>query len=55
MNREMLLFAKGGGDVKPLYCEMYHVSQASEVVIHSCERMFGGNNMMIRFKKFENR
>ena len=56
MNRgvELLLwFAGGGQDIRQSYFVMYHVTASGEVVIHSCEPIFGNDSTLIRFKRFD--
>ena len=56
MNRrkELLLsFARGDINVKQSYYVLYHVSSGGDAVIQSCERIPGGENMLIRFCRFD--
>jgi len=52
-NKEwLLLFARGDISAKQSYYVLYHVSPDGDVVIHSCERIPGSENMLIRFCRF---
>ena len=51
----LLWFARGGKDIRQSYFVMYSVTASGEVVIHSCEPIFGNDSTLIRFKRFDGR